>query len=75
MKQYKAHEVSEMLQVLGGDELEQAAALAVVTSAIQESRRLGRIALGKPKTTWHKNPEMLRSSLHPSWSNTPRSND
>ncbi len=75
MKQYKAHEVTEMLTVSRADESEQAAALAVVTAAIQESRRLGRIALGKPKTTWHKNPDMLRSALHPSWSYSPRSSD
>jgi hypothetical protein len=68
MQQHKAHEVTKMLTVSEADESEQAAALAVVTAAIQESRRLGRLALGKPKTTWHKNPAMLRSSLHPSWS-------
>ena len=60
-----------MLSVSGGDEIEQAAALAVVTAAVLESRRLGRIALEKPKTTWHKNPAMLRSSLQPSWSHSP----
>lgn len=53
----------EMLSITSGDNLEQAAALAVVTTAILESRRLGRIALGKPKTTWHKNPQMLRAEL------------
>ncbi|SCX07739.1 hypothetical protein [Candidatus Aquiluna sp. UB-MaderosW2red] len=75
MQQFKAHEITELLSVSPADEFEQAAALAVVTAAIQESRRLGRIALGKPKTTWHKNPAMLRSSLHPSWSYSPRSSD
>jgi hypothetical protein len=75
MQQYKAYEITQMLSVSPADESEQAAALAVVTAAIQESRRLGRVALGKPKTTWHKNPEMLRSALHPSWSYSPRSSD
>ena len=68
MKQYSNEEVLDLLFVQGGDELDQAAALAVVASAIRESRRLGRIAVGKPKTSWHRNSEMLRSEISESWS-------
>lgn len=68
MKQYSNEEILELLTASGGDDLEQAAALAVVASAIKESRRLGRIALGKPKTAWHKNAAMLRSELSDGWS-------
>ncbi|MFM1951205.1 MAG: hypothetical protein RL418_892 [Actinomycetota bacterium] len=68
MKQYSSEEILNLLSAEGGDELEQAAALAVVASAIKESRRLGRIALRKPKTSWHKNSQMLRSEISESWS-------
>lgn len=37
----------------GGDEHEQAAAIAVVTQSIIESRRLGRIATGTPSSSWN----------------------
>ena len=67
MKQYSNEEILELLKVSKGDAEDQAAALAVVASAIRESRRLGRIALGKPKSTWHKNSSILRSELSQNW--------
>lgn len=67
MKQYSETEIGALTIVSGGNEEEQAAALAVVTSSIRESRRLGRIALGTPKSTWSRNPGLLRSSLDGTW--------
>ena len=72
MKQYSAQEIADLLSVKGGDAEEQAAALAVVMSAIRESRRLGRIALGAPKSSWSKNPNILRSEIGSSWSASSR---
>ncbi|MCF8529621.1 MAG: hypothetical protein K9G13_06970 [Aquiluna sp.] len=72
MKQYSAEEISELIHVKGGNEGEQAAALAVVMSAIRESRRLGRIALRAPKSSWSKNPNILRADIGSSWSASSR---
>ncbi len=52
MRVYTAQEIQVELEVRGGTPEEQAAALAVVQSAILESRRLGRIAIKKPRTSW-----------------------
>ncbi|MEY3624764.1 MAG: hypothetical protein RL696_145 [Actinomycetota bacterium] len=68
MKQYSYDEILELLEVSPADELEQAAALAVVAASIRESRKLGRIALGKPRSSWHKNQDMLRNELSGNWS-------
>ena len=70
MKQYSTDEILSQIEIKGGDELEQAAALAVVASAIKESRRLGRIALGKPRSSWHQNAGKLRGDLNKSWTNS-----
>ncbi|MEY4990911.1 MAG: hypothetical protein RIS08_1137 [Actinomycetota bacterium] len=67
MKQYSPEEIQALLTIKGGDEEEQAAALAVVEAAILESRRLGRIALRTPKTTWHRSPEQLRGQISSGW--------
>jgi hypothetical protein len=67
MKQYTPEEIQALIHVKGGDAEEQAAALAVVEAAILESRRLGRIALRPPKTSWHRSPELLRSQLSGGW--------
>lgn len=67
MKQYTPEEIQALLTIKGGDEEDQAAALAVVEAAILESRRLGRIALRPPKTTWHRSPEQLRSQISNGW--------
>lgn len=72
MKQYSAEEIANLIQVSKGNEEEQAAALAVVISAIRESRRLGRIAIGKPKSTWSKNPNVLRNSGGAEWRSSGR---
>jgi hypothetical protein len=69
MKQYSAQEIQQLLTVKGGTAEEQAAALAVVESAIIESRKLGRIALGKPKTSWHRSDAKLRTQLSGGWAN------
>lgn len=67
MKQYSEEEIQQLLNVTGGDAEDQAAALAVVTAAIIESRRLGRIALRKPGSTWHRNQGILRGELSSNW--------
>ncbi len=67
MKQYTPEEIQALITIKGGDAEEQAAALAVVEAAILESRRLGRIALRQPKTTWHRSPEQLRSQIFSGW--------
>ncbi|MEY3561304.1 MAG: hypothetical protein RL068_456 [Actinomycetota bacterium] len=72
MKQYSNEEILAMLEVRGGTAEEQAAAMGVVVAAIRESRRLGRIALRKPKTSWHRNPGVLRGSNAPDWNSSAR---
>lgn len=72
MRQYSEVEIAQLLTVKGGDLEDQAAALAVVTSAIRESRRLGRIALGQPKSSWRRNPNMLRNSGGSEWRSSGR---
>jgi hypothetical protein len=67
MKQYTPEEIQQLLTVKGGTAEEQAAALAVVESAILESRRLGRIATRPPKSSWHKSDANLRSNLNGNW--------
>jgi hypothetical protein len=67
MRQYSSDEIYELLSAEGGDEEDQAAAMVVVTQAIIESRRLGRIAVRKPKNRWNAAPDSLRSSLTPGW--------
>jgi hypothetical protein len=67
MKQYSEEEIQHLLKVTGGDAEDQAAALAVVTAAIIESRRLGRIAVRKPGSTWHRNQGILRGELSSNW--------
>ncbi len=67
MKQYTPEEIQQLLKVRGGDAEEQAAALAVVEAAILESRRLGRIATGKPKSSWHKSEHLLRGPISGHW--------
>ncbi len=67
MKQYSEEEIQQLLTVKGGDTDDQAAALAVVTAAIIESRRLGRIAIRKPGSSWHRNQGILRGELSSNW--------
>ncbi len=67
MKQYSEEEIQCLLNVTGGDAEDQAAALAVVTAAIIESRRLGRIAVRKPGSIWHRNQGILRGELSSNW--------
>jgi hypothetical protein len=67
MKQYSEAEIQQLLLVNGGDAEDQAAALAVVTAAIIESRRLGRIAIRKPGSSWHRNQGILRGELSSNW--------
>ncbi|MEY2694960.1 MAG: hypothetical protein RLZZ72_216 [Actinomycetota bacterium] len=72
MKQYSEEEIEQLLEVRGGDAEDQAAALAVVTAAIIESRRLGRIALRKPGSSWHRNQGILRGELSSNWHSSSR---
>jgi hypothetical protein len=67
MRQYSSDEIFQSLSAKGGDAEEQAAAMVVITQAIIESRRLGRIAIRKPKNRWNSAPEMLRGNLAPGW--------
>lgn len=72
MKQYSEEEIEQLLEVRGGDAEDQAAALAVVTAAIIESRRLGRIALRMPGSSWHRNQGILRGELSSNWHSSSR---
>jgi hypothetical protein len=72
MKIYSEDEIQQLLRVKGGDAEDQAAALAVVTAAILESRRLGRIAIGTPSSSWHKNQGILRGELASNWHSSSR---
>lgn len=72
MRIYSEEEIQQLLQVKGGDAEDQAAALAVVTAAILESRRLGRIAVGTPGSSWHRNQGILRGELSSNWHSSSR---
>ena len=72
MKHYSQEEVQQLLSISGGDAEEQAAALAVVTAALIESRNLGRIALKKPGSSWHRNQGILRGELSTNWQSSSR---
>ena len=67
MREYSSAEIFNELSSKGGSEQERAAAMVVVTQAIIESRRLGRIAIRQPKNRWHNSPDMLRGNLQPGW--------
>lgn len=67
MRQYSSDEIFKLLKASGGTPEENAAAMVVVTQAIIESRRLGRIAIRKPKNQWNSAPDALRGSLTPGW--------
>jgi hypothetical protein len=67
MRQYSSDEIFDSLSAKGGDAEEQAAAMVVITQAIIESRRLGRLAIRKPKNRWNNAPDSLRGSLAPGW--------
>lgn len=67
MKQYTPEEIQQLIRVKGGTPEEKAAALAVVEAAIIESRKLGRVALGSPKSAWHKDSGLLRTDLDAQW--------
>ena len=66
MRQYSAEEIQQLSKVTGGDELDQAAALAVVQSAILESRRLGRVAIKQQGSRWQRE-RSLRSAESTKW--------
>jgi hypothetical protein len=72
MKQYSEEEIQKLLAISGGEAEEQAAALAVVTAALIESRRLGRIAVKKPGSSWHRNQGILRGELSSNWHSSSR---
>jgi len=67
MKQYTPQKIQQLIRVKGGTPEEKAAALAVVEAAIIESRKLGRVALGSPKSAWHKDSGLLRTDLDAQW--------
>ena len=69
MRQYSGKEITELIEVTGGDESDQAAAIAVVTQAIIESRRLGRIATRNPRTSWNRGEAQLRGNHVDGWVN------
>jgi hypothetical protein len=72
MRIYSEEEIQQLLTVKGGNAEDQAAAVAVVTAAILESRRLGRIAVGKPRSSWHRSPGTLRGELSSNWHSSSR---
>lgn len=67
MRQYSESEIEELLQTSAGDDAETAAAIAIVTQAIIESRRLGRIATKPPKTSWNRGDGQLRVQHIGNW--------
>jgi hypothetical protein len=67
MRQYSSDEIFDALRAQGGTEEDQAAAMVVLTQAIIESRRLGRIAVRKPKNSWRDSSDSLRTNLTPGW--------
>lgn len=67
MHQYSPEEIRELIEVRGGNPEEQAAALAVVQSAIIESRRLGRVAIKQDGSRWQRRGSMRTSQAEP-WS-------
>ncbi|MDA8927553.1 hypothetical protein N9I10_01850 [Aquiluna sp.] len=67
MRQYSESEIEELLQTSAGDDAETAAAIAIVTQAIIESRRLGRIATKPPKTSWNRGDGQLRGQHIGNW--------
>jgi len=72
MRIYSEEEIQQLLTVTGGNAEDQAAAVAVVTAAILESRRLGRIAVGKPSSSWHKSQGVLRGDMSSNWHSSSR---
>ena len=60
MRQYSGKEIAELIEVTGGDESDQ---------AIIESRRLGRIATRKPRTSWNRGEAQLRGNHVNGWVN------
>lgn len=71
MRQYSQEEIQQLIEVAGGDALEQAAAIAVVQSAILESRRLGRVAVRQEGSRWQRE-RSLRSTEANIWSSNLR---
>ena len=69
MRQYSEPEIQALIEAKGGDEHYQAAAIAVVTQSIIESRRLGRIATGTPKSSWNRSNGQLRGQHIGNWAN------
>ncbi|MDG2497326.1 MAG: hypothetical protein P8M68_03985 [Aquiluna sp.] len=67
MRQYSESEIEELLALSGGNDAETAAAIAIVTQAIIESRRLGRIATKPPKTSWNRGDAQLRGQHIGNW--------
>ena len=67
MRQYSSDEIFDSLSAKGGDAADQAAAMVVVTQAIIEARRLGRIAIRNPKNHWNDSSSAMRSTLNPGW--------
>ena len=69
MRQYSEPEIQALIEAKGGGEHDQAAAIAVVTQSIIESRRLGRIATGTPKSSWNRSNGQLRGQHIGNWAN------
>jgi len=69
MPEYSHSEIQDLIEAKGGDEYEKAAAIAVVTQSIIESRRLGRIATGTPKSSWNRGDAQLRGQHIGNWVN------
>jgi len=69
MWQYSQSEIQDLIEATGGNEHERAAAIAVVTQSIIESRRLGRIATKTPESSWNRGVAKLRGQHVGNWAN------
>jgi hypothetical protein len=69
MRQYSEHEIQGLIEAKGGGEHDQAAAIAVATQSIIESRRFGRIATGTPDSSWSRGDGQLRGLHVGNWVN------
>lgn len=69
MRQYSPEEIRELIEVSNGNPEEQAAAIAVVLSAITESRRLGRVAVRQSENRWQRERSLRSGERLGNWGN------
>lgn len=69
MRQYSPEEIQHLIEVSNGSPEEQAAAIAVVLSAITESRRLGRVAVRQSGNRWQRERSLRSGERLGNWGN------